>query len=64
MVKLFAMVLAISDTGSITMTTLATDFPDPSSCARAVEQMYRAPRAPLQLGGHTISVKIAAECLQ
>lgn len=61
--KLFATVLAISDTGSVPVSSIATDFADRGACQAAARQLYPA-TMDRELQGHKISIRSAAECRQ
>lgn len=60
LVKLFASILAISDTGSIATSMIATDLPD-SLCPIVAQEMF-GKSTQTQLGGHTITFKANAYC--
>ncbi|MBO4221976.1 hypothetical protein [Bradyrhizobium neotropicale] len=63
--RLFASVLAISDTGSLALTSEHSDWASERACRAAVQQIYATPRQqPLAVGGHQVTVKMNATCLQ
>lgn len=59
--KLFATVLAVSDTGSISTTGFVTDFNDPRACALAVHDLFSQP-GQANINGHIITIKVRGEC--
>jgi hypothetical protein len=59
--KLFAMVLVVSDTGSVATSQVATDFATPQACEQAARQLF--PRAvDRDVNGHRLSIRASAEC--
>lgn len=61
MFKLFALTLAMTDTGSIAMTQIATNFISRQACERAASELF-----PLtferDLNGHHLALRSSAEC--
>ena len=59
--KLLATMVAMSDTGSIAMTQIATDFVTRQACERAARELF-----PLSferdLNGHHLALRSSAEC--
>lgn len=62
--RLFASVVAITDSGSIAMSNNQTDWPTERSCMAAVQQVYVAPREPQTIGGQPVTFRIKATCLR
>jgi hypothetical protein len=59
--KLFAIVFVMSDTGSVSVSNMATDFSDPQACKLAATQLY--PQIiERDVGGHHISIRTSADC--
>jgi hypothetical protein len=59
--KLFAMVLVISDTGSVATSQVATDFATPEACQRAAAQLFPK-RVERDENGHHIVIRSATDC--
>jgi hypothetical protein len=59
--KLFATVLAVSDTGAISISQTTTDFYDPAACRAAVRDLF-PPMSENNVYGHRITIRAAAEC--
>lgn len=59
--KLFATVLAMSDTGSIAVSSLATDFADRNACLTAARELFPA-KTENSLQGRTVTIRTTAEC--
>ncbi|WP_035691821.1 hypothetical protein [Bradyrhizobium elkanii] len=59
--KLFATVLALTDTGSVSITSIATDFANREACKAAARDLY-PPIIERELQGHRLSIRAAAEC--
>jgi hypothetical protein len=63
--RVFASVLAISDTGSIALTSEHSDWPSERACLLAVQRLYTAPRQqPVKVGEHEISIRMTATCME
>jgi hypothetical protein len=59
--KLFATMVAMSDTGSVAMTQIATDFSTRPACERAAQELF--PESfERDLNGHHLVMRSAAEC--
>ena len=58
--KLFATVLAISDTGSVSVSSIATDFVSPQACEQA-RQLYPE-SIDRDINGHRISFRASTVC--
>lgn len=59
--KLFAVMVAMSDTGSIAMTQVATDFVSQQACELAAHQLF--PEGfERDLNGHHLVLRASAEC--
>lgn len=59
--KLFAMVLVISDTGSVSTSQIATDYATPEACRRDAAQLF--PKlVERDINGHHLVIRSAAEC--
>jgi hypothetical protein len=61
--RLFATVLAVSDTGSIALNSVHSDWPSERSCISATETIYSAAKPTQSFGGHNVTIKISAACL-
>jgi hypothetical protein len=59
--KLFAVLVAMSDTGSIAMTQVATDFVSQQACELAAHQLFPA-GFERDLAGHRFTLRASAEC--
>jgi hypothetical protein len=59
--KLFAVMFAMSDTGSVAMTQIVTDFATRPACERAARELFPA-SFERDLNGHHISLRSSAEC--
>jgi hypothetical protein len=63
--RLFATVVAMTDTGSIAMMSDHSDWPSQPACQRAAQLIYEAPRQqPARLGDHLVTVKMTATCVE
>jgi len=61
--KLFATVLAISDTGSISVSSIATDFVDRGACEAAARDLFPGTME-RDFQGHRITIRASADCRQ
>ena len=61
--RLIASVLAVSDTGSISLVSDHSDWPSQRGCEQAIERLYTVPREPQTIGGHKVTLKVSASCL-
>lgn len=59
--KLFAMVLVVSDTGSIATSQIATDFATPQACRQAAAELFPQ-RAEHDENGHHVVIRSATSC--
>jgi hypothetical protein len=59
--KLFATVLAISDTGSVSVSSIATDFVDRGACEAAAHDLFPG-TVERDVQGHRITIRAAADC--
>lgn len=59
--KLFATVLAITDTGGVSVDTAITDFRLEQDCIAAVEELFKNPGNQV-IGGHRVTIKVTATC--
>jgi hypothetical protein len=59
--KLFAMVLVISDTGSVSTSQIATDFATLQACQAAVVELF-PPSVDRDIAGHHLAIRARAEC--
>jgi hypothetical protein len=59
--KLFAMVLIVSDTGSIATSQIATDFATPEACQQAALELFPK-RAEHDENGHHVVIRSATDC--
>ncbi|WP_028164101.1 hypothetical protein [Bradyrhizobium elkanii] len=59
--KLFATVLALTDTGSVSVSSVVTDFANREACKAAARDLYPSV-IERELQGHKISIRAAAEC--
>ena len=57
-----ASILMMSDTGSISVATQNTDWPDEVSCRETLRDYYSAP-PPTTVEGHRVTVKVSASCV-
>ena len=62
--RLFATVLAVSDTGSIALNSEHTDWPSERSCISATESIYGVSKPTQSFAGHNVTVVIRASCMQ
>ena len=62
MFRLMAFIVAMSDTGSVSMVTAHTDWPDEQAC-RAILQSHYSPPPETVFNGHNVAVKISASCV-
>jgi hypothetical protein len=58
--KFFAVIMAMSDTGSVSVSNVATDFADPHACQAAVALYPSAIER--DIGGHHVTIRASAEC--
>jgi hypothetical protein len=59
--KLFAMALALSDTGSVSVALTTTNFASQADCQAAAQELF--PKAMDQdVQGHHVSIRASAEC--
>lgn len=59
--KLFAMVLVVSDTGSIATSQIATDFATQEACQQAAAQLFPQ-RTERDENGHHVVIRSATNC--
>jgi hypothetical protein len=59
--KLFVSVLVMSDSGSIAVSSIATDFASHPACLTAAREMFPA-KIELTLQGHVVTVRTVTEC--
>jgi hypothetical protein len=59
--KLFAMVLVISDTGSVSTSQVATDFMSQQACQRAAAELF-PPSVDRDIAGHHLAIRARSEC--
>jgi len=59
--KLFAMVLVVSDTGSVATSQIATDFATQDACLQAAAQLFPK-RTERDENGHRIVIRSATDC--
>jgi hypothetical protein len=59
--KLFATVLVMSDTGSVAVSSIATDFANRAACMAVAHELYPA-KIEQTLQGHVVTVRTSAEC--
>ena len=60
--RLMASVLVMSDTGSVSLVSDATDWPDQPACMQVLQSHYQPP-PPQTVEGHRITMKISASCV-
>lgn len=60
--RLMAFIVAMSDTGSVSMVTAHTDWPDEVACRKILQSHYTPPPATV-FNGHNVTVKISASCV-
>jgi len=60
--RLMATILAMTDTGSISLVVSHTDWPDEVAC-RQIMQSHYTPPPPTEIAGHLITTKISASCV-
>lgn len=60
--RLLASVLAVSDTGGITVTSENSNWPTEAQCIEVIQTYYRAP-PPQTINGHRIEMKASASCV-
>jgi hypothetical protein len=60
--RLMAFIVAMSDTGSVSMVTAHTDWPDEMSCRQILRSHYTPPPDTV-FNGHNTTVKISASCV-
>ena len=61
--RLFATVLAVSDTGSIALNSVHSDWPSERACIAATENIYSVSQPTQSFGGHNVTIKISATCM-
>jgi hypothetical protein len=62
--RLFASVVAVTDSGDIAMSNERTDWPSERSCMTAIQQIYSPPVPATQsIGGHKVTIKVSAMCM-
>jgi hypothetical protein len=59
--KLFAMVLVISDTGSVSTSQIATDFASLQACQAAITELF-PPAVDRDIAGHHLAIRARTEC--
>lgn len=64
MLKLFVAVIAMSDTGSISTTWIATDYNDPVACTATARSIQDKGNFTRELAGHTVTISTEAHCRQ
>ena len=60
--RLMAFMVAMSDTGSVSMVTSHTDWPDEPACRQILQSHYTPPPTTI-FNGHEVTVKISASCV-
>jgi hypothetical protein len=60
--RLMAMIMVMSDTGSVSLVATHTDWPDETSC-RQILQSHYTPPPPTEFNGHMATAKISASCI-
>jgi hypothetical protein len=60
--RLMASILAMSDTGSVSVVVSHTDWATEQQCAEIIGSHYQSP-PPREFNGHTVTVKISASCV-
>jgi hypothetical protein len=60
--KLVATALAIADTGSMSISSIATDFVDRASCESAAAQLFSG-TVDRELAGRRITIRTAGQCV-
>ena len=60
--RLMATIIAMSDTGSVSLVVAHTDWPDEIAC-RQILQSHYSPPPPTIFNGHEVTVKISASCI-
>lgn len=60
--KLIATALAIADTGSMSISSIATDFGNHAACQAAARQLFSG-TIERELAGRRITIRTAAECV-
>ena len=60
--RLMAMILVMSDTGSVALVTDHTDWPDEMSCRNILQSHFKTP-PPTEFNGHTVNAKVSATCV-
>jgi hypothetical protein len=60
--RLMASIIAMSDTGSVSLVLSHTDWPDEVAC-RQILQSHYTPPPPTTFNGHSVTVKISASCV-
>lgn len=59
--KLFAMVVMITDTGSISSSQIATDFTSRDACIATATMLF-PPTVDREINGHHVAIRARAEC--
>jgi hypothetical protein len=59
--KLFATVLAMSDTGSVAVSSIATDFANRGACMAVANELFPG-KIERSLQGHVVTIRTSAEC--
>ena len=60
--RLMATILAVSDTGSVSLVATHTDWPDEMACRQILQSHYTQP-PPTIFNGHEVTAKISASCV-
>lgn len=60
--RLLASVLALTDTGSVSVTSEHSDWPTEVQCNEVLQKFYTA-SPPQQLDGHRVTVRISGVCV-
>jgi len=60
--RLLASVLAISDTGGLSVTSESSNWPTEAQCIDVVRNFYTVP-PPQDINGHRVVMKVSATCL-
>ena len=60
--RLMAFIVGMSDTGSVSMVTSHTDWPNEVACRQILQSHYTAPPTTI-FNGHEVAVKISASCV-
>jgi hypothetical protein len=62
--RLFASVIAVTDSGDIAMSNERSDWPTERSCMAAIQQVYTGPPEPQTIGGRRVTIRVRAMCMQ